>query len=97
VARGDVPGTECAQQRLLLRAEILGARAARAEAATGRRVARARQLAADRDLTDAVSGRRRVGDRDRPDQAIGVGVRRAQVDVVARAELDDPSERFCIA
>ena len=72
-------------------AELGRARAARVEAAAGRRRDRVRRLALDlRPRAAAVLAR--VGDRDRAEQRRGVGVDRLLVELLRRRELDDLAE-----
>ena len=91
MASGDVTGTEGAQFWFLIGAQFLRERAPGAEPAAGWRVDRAGQLAPDADLG---LGRFafRFRHRDRGDQPGGVRVRRALVDVVRRAHLDQLAE-----
>jgi hypothetical protein len=61
------------------------------ERAAGGRPCRARHLALEDDAA-AAALRRRVGQRDRADQRLGIGVERTREQRVARRDLDDAPE-----
>ena len=77
--------------RLLLGADRLRLPAARAEAAARRRVGRARDVALQHDPL-ALAALARLLDRHRRQERLRVRMRRALVDVVLRADLDDLAE-----
>ena len=64
-------------------------RAARVEAAAGRRLERARHVAREH---DALAAPARVGHRDRREQRVRVGMARAAEELPRSAPLDDPAE-----
>ena len=82
-------GVDLGQLRAFAGADGLRERAARVEAAAGRRVDRVRRIAGDRGRLGTVVG---VGRRHRGQQRAGVGMRRLVPDVIDRAEFDDLAE-----
>ena len=79
------------QCRLLLGADRLCLPAACAKAAAGRWVRRVRDVALEDDALP-LAALRRLLDRDRRQERLGVRVRRPVVDVLLRADLDDLAE-----
>lgn len=80
---------ECFQLRLFLRADRLGDRAARVEAASAGRVERAGDVAFK---DDAIPFASRFGDRDGRHQRLGVGVLWVGKKLVAGCHFDDLAE-----
>ena len=85
VAGGQVAGTEVRQRRLLLGAEVLGPGAPGPEPAARGRVDGRGQLAPHRRLARLAPQPADLGHRDGVEQAPGVGVGRALVDLGGRA------------
>ncbi|RPK76440.1 hypothetical protein EES42_03360 [Streptomyces sp. ADI95-17] len=79
------------QQRHLQFAPLLRLPAPGAEAAAGGRVGGRRDVAVQDDPLPVLPGRR-VRHRDRGQQRLGVGVRGVVVDLLVRADLDDPAQ-----
>jgi len=89
VAGDVVAGEDLAHLRLLLRAALEGVGAAGVEAAARGRVDRARHVALQ---DDALARRLGVGNRDRRQERLGVGVLRAGEEGALVGELDDLAE-----
>jgi len=79
------------QGRLLDRADLLRLPAARAKAAAGGRVGRARHVAREDDPL-ALAALGGILDRDGGEQRLRIGMRRVLVDLLARPDLDDLPE-----
>src|SRR5690242_21700123 len=88
MTRSPLSRAKLAHRRLLAPATLNGMRAARMEAAAGRRIDRAGDLALQRQQWTSL--RRWLGDRG--DQRLGVGVERRAEDVACRTDLHQAAE-----